>query len=147
MPCLPTCLPCSHPRFPSPDHAPGPPSKRPTPTGRPPATADALIYPGLGLGAMLSKARTLTDTMIIAGTRRLASLAPALQDPDDALLTDFEDAPRVNFEVAVAVVEPALAEGSAGVEWKREEVRERVGAALWKPVYGTYVFDSEGGEA
>ena len=108
---------------------------------------DALIYPGLGLGAMLSKARTLTDTMIIAGTRRLASLAPALQDPDDALLPDFEDAPRVNFEVAVAVVEQALAEGSAGVGWKREEVRERVGAALWKPVYGTYVYDSEGGEA
>ena len=53
---------------------------------------------------MLSNARTLTDTMIIAGTRRLASLAPALQDPDDALLPDFEDAPRVNFEVAVAVV-------------------------------------------
>ena len=50
-------------------------------------------------------------------------------------------------EVAVAVAEQAIAEGSAGVEWAREEVRERVGAALWKPVYGTYVFDSEGGEA
>ncbi|KAI0714626.1 hypothetical protein C8Q76DRAFT_617815 [Earliella scabrosa] len=105
---------------------------------------NALIYPGLGLGAMLSKARTLTDTMIIAGARRLASLAPALQDPDAALLPDFEDAPQVNCEVAVAVVEQAIEEGSADVDWKKDEVRERVREAQWKPVYGRYIYDPEG---
>ena len=47
----------------------------------------------------------MTDTMIIAGARRLAALAPALADADAALLPDFGDAPRVNFEVAVAVVD------------------------------------------
>ncbi|KAI0801437.1 hypothetical protein C8Q74DRAFT_1190964 [Fomes fomentarius] len=125
--------------------SPFPPCKQPN--GKDYVVAEcnnALIYPGLGLGAMLSKARSLTDTMIIAGTRRLASLAPALQDPDDALLPDFEDAPRVNYEVAVAVVEQAIEEGGAGVEWKKEEVRERVREAQWKPVYGTYVYDPEG---
>ncbi|KAI0673958.1 hypothetical protein C8Q78DRAFT_968020 [Trametes maxima] len=105
---------------------------------------NALIYPGLGFGAMLSQARALTDTMIIAGTRRLASLAPALKDPDDALLPDFEDAPGVNYEVAVAVVEQAIKEGSAGVDWTKAEVREKVAAAQWKPLYGTYVYDPEG---
>ncbi|KAH9885385.1 hypothetical protein C8Q73DRAFT_749189 [Cubamyces lactineus] len=105
---------------------------------------NALIYPGLGLGAMLSKARTLTDTMIIAGTRRLASLAPALQNPDDALLPDFEDAPGVNYEVAIAVVEQAIEEGSADVDWKKEEVRDKVKEAQWKPLYGTYVYDPNG---
>ncbi|TBU26601.1 hypothetical protein BD311DRAFT_667195 [Dichomitus squalens] len=105
---------------------------------------NALIYPGLGLGAILSKARTLTDSMIIAGARRLASLSPALKDPDDALLPDFEDAPRVNYEVAIAVVEQAIAEGNAGVEWRKDEVRDRVAEARWKPVYGEYVYDPEG---
>ncbi|KAI8980576.1 hypothetical protein BD414DRAFT_492622 [Trametes punicea] len=105
---------------------------------------NALIYPGLGFGAMLSKARTLTDTMIIAGTRRLASLAPALKDPDDALLPDFEDAPEVNYEVAVAVVEQAIEEGSAGVDWKKEEVCAKVREAQWKPLYGRYVYDPKG---
>ncbi|KAJ8463355.1 hypothetical protein ONZ51_g10305 [Trametes cubensis] len=105
---------------------------------------NALIYPGLGLGAMLSKARTLTDTMIIAGTRRLASLAPALQNPDDALLPDFEDAPGVNYEVAVAVVEQDIEEGSADVDWKKEEVRGKVKEAQWRPLYGTYVYDPNG---
>ena len=93
---------------------------------------------------MLSKARTLTDTMVIAGAQRLAALAPALADPDAALLPAFGAAPAVNLEVAVAVVEQAIEEGSADVDWKREDVRERVRAAQWKPVYGTYIYDPEG---
>lgn len=105
---------------------------------------DALIYPGLGFGAMLSKSRTLTDKMIIAGTQRLASLSPALKNPDDALLPDFADAPAVNLEVAIAVAEQAIEEGSAGVDWTKEEVRERAIEKQWKPRYGVYVYDPDG---
>ena len=51
---------------------------------------NALIYPGLGLGAIISQSRTMSDTMLLAGTQALASLAPALKDPDQALLPDFQ---------------------------------------------------------
>jgi malate dehydrogenase (oxaloacetate-decarboxylating) len=51
---------------------------------------NALIYPGLGLGAIVSKSRSMSDTMLLAGTQALASLAPALKDPDQALLPDFQ---------------------------------------------------------
>ena len=105
---------------------------------------DALIYPGLGFGAMITEARTMTDTMIIAGTQRLASLAPALHDPDLPLLPDFADAPKVNYEVAVAVAEQAIEEGTAGVDWKKKEARDRVHAAQWAPVYKQYVYDPNG---
>ncbi|KAJ3871657.1 hypothetical protein F5051DRAFT_189093 [Lentinula edodes] len=105
---------------------------------------NALIYPGLGFGSMISQSRIMTDTMIIAGARRLASLSPALKDPDDALLPDFGDAPSVNFEVAVAVAEQAIEEGSAGVDWKKEEVREKAKERLWQPIYGEYVYDKNG---
>ena len=44
---------------------------------------------------MLAQSRTLTDAMIIAGTRRLASLAPALSNPEEALLPDFGDSPAI----------------------------------------------------
>jgi malate dehydrogenase (oxaloacetate-decarboxylating) len=71
--------------------------------------------------------------MIIAGARRLASLSPALKNPDDALLPDFGDAPGVNFEVAVAVAEQAFEEGIAGVHWKKEVVREKVKEKQWQP--------------
>ncbi|KAJ7724244.1 hypothetical protein B0H16DRAFT_326445 [Mycena metata] len=105
---------------------------------------NALIYPGLGFGAIITKSREMTDTMIIAGARRLASLSPALKDPDDALLPDFADAPEVNFEVAVAVAEQAVEEGSANVTWKKEEAREKVRQHIWRPIYGEYVYDKDG---
>lgn len=82
--------------------------------------------------------------MIIAGAQRLAALSPALQDPDAALLPDFGDAPAVNFEVAVAVAERAVEEGSAGVDWGKGEVREMVEKRRWLPVYGKYVYDENG---
>lgn len=122
---------------------------------------NALIYPGLGLGAIISQSRTMSDTMLLAGTQALASLAPALKDPDQALLPDFQgmypycvastnydswfiDAKRANYEVAVAVAEQAIAEGSAGVKWKKEEVRERVKAKQWEAFYGTFKYDPKG---
>uniref|UniRef100_A0A0W0FM33 Malic enzyme n=1 Tax=Moniliophthora roreri TaxID=221103 RepID=A0A0W0FM33_MONRR len=105
---------------------------------------NALIYPGLGLGSIISQSRCLTDTMIIAGAQRLASLSPALKDPDAALLPDFGDAPDVNFEVAVAVAEQAIEEASAGVTWAKEEARDRLKEMVWKPVYGKYVYDEAG---
>ncbi|KAF9064524.1 hypothetical protein BDP27DRAFT_1333365 [Rhodocollybia butyracea] len=105
---------------------------------------NALIYPGLGFGAILSKSRHLSESMIVAGARRLAALSPALEDPDNALLPDLGHAPAVNFEVAVAVAEQAIEEGSAGVDWTKEEVRERAKAKTWVPVYPDLVYDEAG---
>lgn len=85
--------------------------------------------------------------MIIAGAQRLAALSPALKDPDEALLPDFGDAKSVNFEVAVAVAQAAIAEGLASEEeknWKKEEVEEKVRKLAWRPVYGEYVYDENG---
>ncbi|KAI0779009.1 hypothetical protein BD413DRAFT_466661 [Trametes elegans] len=106
---------------------------------------NALIYPGLGYGAMVTQARTLSDTMIIAGARRLASLSPALKDPDNALLPDFSDAREVNTEVAIAVAEQAIAEGSARVDWDREEVRDRIAEKQWIPEYPDFIYDPVNG--
>ncbi|KAI0370074.1 hypothetical protein BV20DRAFT_1044061 [Pilatotrama ljubarskyi] len=107
---------------------------------------NALIYPGLGYGAMVTQARTLSDTMIIAGARRLAALSPALKDPDNALLPDFSEARQINTEVAIAVAEQAIAEGSAGVDWDREEVRDRIAEKQWIPEYPDFIYDAAHGE-
>lgn len=105
---------------------------------------DALIYPGIGLGVIVSQSKTLTDTMIVAATRRLASLSPALKDPGDGLLSDFGDSPAVNLEVAIAVAEQAVEEGQAGVRCQREDIRKLVIEAQWKPLYWEYVYDPNG---
>ncbi|PCH34331.1 NAD(P)-binding protein [Wolfiporia cocos MD-104 SS10] len=105
---------------------------------------NALIYPGLGYGAMITQARALSDSMIIAGARRLASLSPALKDPDSALLPDFGDARHVNTEIAIAVAEQAMDEGLADVPWKKDEVREHVKKGMWEPVYADFIYDKDG---
>jgi len=125
--------------------SPFPPAKMPN--GKDYVIAEcnnALIYPGLGLGAVLTKARSLSDSMILAGAQRLASLSPALKDPDDSLLPDFADAAAVNFEVAVAVAEQAISEGIVNVKWDDQEVRERAKELQWLPIYGEYVYDKDG---
>ena len=93
---------------------------------------------------MLARSRTLTDSMIIAGTQRLAQLSPALSNPDDALLPDFGDAPAVNLEVGIAVAEAAIEEGIAGVDWTKEDVRAKAIEKQWKSEYGIYVYDPDG---
>ncbi|KAG2153594.1 uncharacterized protein EDB93DRAFT_1135648 [Suillus bovinus] len=125
--------------------SPFPPAKMPN--GKDYVIAEcnnALIYPGLGLGSMLSQSRRMTDGMIIAGARRLASLSPALKDPDSGLLPDFQDGPAANLEVAIAVAEQAFDEGIQGVSWSREEVRTKAEDKQWKPVYGVYEYDEQG---
>jgi malate dehydrogenase (oxaloacetate-decarboxylating) len=82
--------------------------------------------------------------MIIAGTQRLASLSPALKNPNLGLLPDFADAPDVNFEVGVAVAEQAFDEGLSGVEWSKGEVRKKAEEMRWHPVYTDYIYDEAG---
>jgi len=121
---------------------------------------NALIYPGLGFGAILSRSRCVTDTMLVAGANRLAELSPLLgavkesksgdeeQNRDDeneyigaGILPDIEIAAGVNFEVGIAVAEQAVREGSASDELRIEEVREKAREKVWVPVYTHYIHD------
>lgn len=115
---------------------------------------NALIYPGVGFGAILAKSKRLTDTMLMAGAHRLAALSPAIHQAKGdgydgaSLLPDFGDAPRVNFEVGVAVAEQAAKEGNAeadgvdGNEWP--SCREQAAEKVWVPLYGEYIYDQDG---
>ena len=78
---------------------------------------NALIFPALGLGTILSKAAKLTDSMIVAGVEALSNLSPSLQDPDAGLLPDLEHVRAVSVVVAAAVMRQAKKEGQAKAEW------------------------------
>lgn len=133
---------------------------------------NALIYPGLGLGSIISQSRRITDTMLLAGASRLADLSPAVKrvkeyirsnkviDPfyeyeGEKLLPDIQDAPRSNFEVGVAVTVQAIKEGSAGADWAKalagkideeieQVVRVKARQISWTPVYHDYLYDEDG---
>lgn len=88
----------------------------------------------------------MTDKMIAAGAKRLSEMAPALKDPDQALLPAFGDAASVNFEVALAVVDAAVKEGvsQADVPVDGEQRRKWAQARRWKAEYTELKYSKDG---
>jgi malate dehydrogenase (oxaloacetate-decarboxylating) len=94
---------------------------------------NALVFPGLGLGAIVARASKVTDGMLSAAAHAVAELvdsgaagAPLL--PEIATLRD------TSLAVAVAVVRAAAADGVAGAP-VADDVTERVRARMWQAVY------------
>ena len=99
---------------------------------------NAECFPGIGLGAILSRARLTSDRMLIKAGEALASLSPALKDPDKALLPDVADARKLSLHIAIAVIKAAVEEGLAqaeGIPSDDKELEAWVKAQMWEPVY------------
>lgn len=86
-------------------------------------TNNALIYPALGLGAILARSRTISNSMLMAGVNSLASLSPALDNHEASLLPDLADVRAVSVSVAAAVVRRAVEDGNATDEATIEMVK------------------------
>jgi malate dehydrogenase (oxaloacetate-decarboxylating) len=99
-------------------------------------TNNSYIFPGMALGIMSSKARRVSDGMIMAAARALAALSPTQADPDGELLPPLQSLRDVSMSVAVAVGRQAEAEGLA--EIKGEAFVEELRANVWDPVYLPY---------
>jgi malate dehydrogenase (oxaloacetate-decarboxylating) len=100
-------------------------------------TNNSYIFPGLALGILVARARRVTDGMIMAAAKTLASLSPTVADPNDALLPPIGDSRRVGLAVAEAVAKQAMAEGISGLgdpAGLGAELRRYV----WEPVYRRY---------
>lgn len=74
---------------------------------------NSVVFPGIGLGAVLCRARLVTDRMLVAAVRALSELSPALRDPRAPLLPGVEDVRPVSVRIAREVVLTALDEGVA----------------------------------
>lgn len=93
---------------------------------------NALLYPGLGLGAVVSRAARISDAMFAAAAEAVAGLVD-LGTPGASLLPQVEDLRSVSATVAVAVAKQAAAEGLARAELT-DPVRQ-VREAMWQPEY------------
>ena len=92
---------------------------------------NALIFPGLGLGALLSRARRITDHMITAAAQAVAELTDTTT-PGASLLPPIDDLRTTSARVALAV---ALAAAHDGVADRPGITADAVDAAMWKPQY------------
>jgi malate dehydrogenase (oxaloacetate-decarboxylating) len=93
---------------------------------------NAMLYPGLGLGAIVSRARRISDGMFAAAASAVSSLV-AVRHPGASLLPHIDDLRSVSATVAVAVAETAEAEGLAEVRF--DDIVQEVQDAMWQPEY------------
>jgi len=93
---------------------------------------NAMLYPGLCLGAVVSRARRISTGMLAAAASAVSSLV-TVRHPGASLLPHIDDLRSVSMTVAAAVAETADAEGLARV--RLGNIGHQVQDAMWRPEY------------
>ena len=93
---------------------------------------NAMLYPGLVLGAIVSRAYRLSNGMLAAAANAVSSLVTVRQQ-GASLLPHIDDLRGISSTVAAAVAEAAMIEGLAGVKFN--DIVQQVQDAMWQPEY------------
>jgi malic enzyme len=99
---------------------------------------NVFIFPGLGLGTLLSGARRVSDGMISAAARALADSVLEEELAGGLLYPSIRRLRAVTRQVASAVMQRVRDEG-IGESVSDEEIERRIGEAMWEPVYPDFV--------
>jgi len=94
---------------------------------------NALLYPGLGLGVIVSGASQVTDGMLLAAAQAVAGQVDPTE-PGASLLPPVENLRASSATVAVAVARQAQADGVATAS--HDNLVQAVQDAMWQPAYG-----------
>jgi len=100
-------------------------------------TNNSYIFPGLALGVMATRARRVTDAMIMAAAIELAHQTQAAAGDAPRLLPPLGTARALSRAIALAVGRQALADGQA--ELGDTSLEAAIDAHIWEPVYAPYV--------
>ncbi|CAK7210220.1 NAD-dependent malic enzyme, mitochondrial [Sporothrix curviconia] len=105
---------------------------------------NSVVFPGIGLGAVLCRASRVTDKMLVAAVSAVADLSPALQDPTAPLLPGVENVRDVSVHIARKVIRAAMDEGVSteegipakddGEDGLDEWIREQMWTAEYRPL-------------
>ena len=93
---------------------------------------NVLVFPGIGLGIIVARARLLTKHMLQAAAKAVV-LQASPKDFGDSLLPDVQNLRDISTAVAEAVYQAAVADGVATKT--HDDVRQAVLDTMWTPVY------------
>ncbi|MBV8490300.1 MAG: NAD-dependent malic enzyme [Candidatus Eremiobacteraeota bacterium] len=96
---------------------------------------NAMIFPGLGLGTIVTRARLMSDGMFMAAACAIAEMVDASQ-LGAPILPAVANVRDVSVRVAVAVAEQAIREGLA--RNVPSNVETAIRNAMWSPSYRTH---------
>jgi malate dehydrogenase (oxaloacetate-decarboxylating) len=95
---------------------------------------NAFVFPGLGLGLTIARARHVSDGMFLEAAKALAG---QVTDADIAASAVYPELSRIrecSFAVACATIRRAVAEGHADPE-VLDHLEKTVEQAMWFPEY------------
>lgn len=93
---------------------------------------NSMLFPGLGLGTIVTRARTIGDSMFAAAAGAIAAMVDGSR-LGDAILPSVANLREVSAHVAVAVAKRAIEEGEARVA--PPDLEAAIREAMWEPVY------------
>ena len=95
---------------------------------------NAFIFPGLGLGALLSRSSRVTEGMLTAAAVALSQYTDDARIARGGLFPRIEMLRSVSRQVAVAVMRQAAAEGVAGTDLE-DDLEGFVDREMWRARY------------
>lgn len=99
---------------------------------------NSVVFPGIGLGSVLSRARLVTDKMLVAAVQGVTQMSPALEDETGPLLPGVESVREVSVRVARRVIQAAVSEGvatEADIPTADADLDEWIREQMWEPKY------------
>ena len=93
---------------------------------------NAYVFPGIGLGAVACRARTLPDELFLAAARTLARMVRPKDLDEGALYPPLRDCRKISLAIAVSVATKAYAMGLARQK-RPKDIRRSIQALLYNP--------------
>ena len=100
---------------------------------------NVFVFPGLGLGTIVSESRQVSDGMLLRAAHTLANHVSEERLTAGALYPAVRDLRRVSRAIAIEVAREAVRSGLAQAAARTdEELAAAVEAAMWWPQYVPY---------
>lgn len=99
---------------------------------------NSVCFPGIGLGAVLSRTKLISPPLLVAATKAIAAAAPALKDPNAGLVPGVTEVREVSVKVAAAVIRASIKEGlnqENEIPETKEDLEEWIREQMWTPEY------------
>ncbi len=98
-----------------------------------------LIFPGIGLAAVVAKLSQLTDDMLLLASDVVSHFCPKVQE--SGLLPSIDQHKEITTAIATAIVEYAIEHGYAKSQLNKATVIQSVEQSYWEPRYYPYQLD------
>ncbi len=95
---------------------------------------NAYIFPGIGLGAVVSEATRITEDMFLAAARTLADLVSEEDLSVGSIYPPLQNIREASLQIAIAVAEEVMASNVSSIQ-KPRNLKQDIEDYMYKPTY------------